>query len=212
MSCVTAQDYMLHSWGKTVMVNSEQLLNQIWTELKLRQKHQSDCCSVTPIHPDCYSHLSYLIQKYLLITEWFKRFYYAATHRPTCACLYPTDRAWRSLYIKPRWLTTPGRWSPSQHVCSHKLPQPEQCCKKNTQTILHFQNTRQTQWLRHKGTSNSPQRRHPPWAELLTQTGCLRAIWVYTKLCSAACVVLQKEGRQLLSLYHGVFDLQGPGE
>lgn len=36
----------------------------------------------------------------------------------------------------------------------------------------------QTQWLRHAGTYFSPQRRHPPSAELLTQTGCLRASWV----------------------------------
>lgn len=43
----------------------------------------------------------------------------------------------------------------------------------------------QTQWLRHAGTYFSPQRRHPPSAELLTQTGCLRASWVCIPNCEA---------------------------
>lgn len=52
----------------------------------------------------------------------------------------------------------------------------------------HQARSLQTQWLRHAGTYFSPQRRNPPSAEMLTQTGCLRASWVYTKLWSAACV------------------------
>jgi len=67
-------------------------------------------------------------------------------------------------------------------------------------------------WLRHTGTYFSPQRRDPARAELLTQTGSLRARWVFTKLWSAACVSLQKDWRHLPSLFHRGFDLLGPGE
>lgn len=84
---------------------------------------------------------------------------------------------------------------------------------KHTHHSSHPAYSLQTQWLRHAGTYFSPQRRHPPSAELLTQTGCLRASWVYTKLWrAAACVALQKEQRRLLSLCHRGFDLQGTGE
>lgn len=64
---------------------------------------------------------------------------------------------------------------------------------KHTHHSSHPAYELQTQWLRHAGTYFSPQQRHPPSAELLTQTGGLRIGWVCTNLWGTACVALQQD-------------------
>lgn len=89
----------------------------------------------------------------------------------TCTLLYPTDRIWRSLQIKPGWLTTPKRWLPSQHVC-WRIQSTALCISTilsiNTVTKTHrnlffttdeasaYCRTADTNWLLHSSQVGTP--------------------------------------------------------